>query len=161
MPQVGNKQFDYDEEGMAAANAAASNTGQEVAMSNDPASYMGDMDSRLAAATDLLSAAEEELPREEVLEEADNEEPEGEINIEIITSIFEYMNDRSPNMEDPNDVAEVELIKNTITPDMAEDLQNQEISLVDAVLQVHRAKELGDVAPVEEAGEEENQTFFT
>ncbi len=159
MPEVGKKQFNYDSEGMAAAEAEASRTGQEVAMNRDPESYMGDMDARLEAATDLLSAAEEEMPTE-----SDNEIPEGEINPEIISSIFQYMNDRAPNMEDPNDVAEVELIKTTVTSDMAEDLQNKEMSIVDAVLQVHRAKEMNasDLV-VEEEDEEDDEmpTYFS
>ena len=62
-------------------------------------------------------------------------------------------------MDDPKDVAEVELIRSSITPEMVEDLQNQEISIVDAVLQVHRSRDLERATA--EPQEEETPKYFS
>ena len=157
MPTVGETQFDYTDEGMAAAQQEAEASGQDVVMSDSPSSYMGDMDARLEQATDLLSRAEEEDM------DIDAEDAEDQItdtvSTEVVESIFQYMNNRIPNMDDPKDVAEVELIRSSITPEMVEDLQNQEISIVDAVLQVHRSRDLERATA--EPQEEETPKYFS
>jgi|TARA_R100000084_G_C4635253_1_gene140659 hypothetical protein len=158
MPTVGEKSFDYSDEGMAAAQEEAQSSGQEMQLADTPASYMEDMDTRLEEATDLLGRAEqEEMPEnEEEFPEPDESES---VNMEVVESIFQYMNNRAPDMSDPKDITEVQLILDSITPEMIEDLQNQEISIVDAVLQVHRSRSLTKASP--EPVEEEAPTYFS
>ena len=157
MPTVGETQFDYTDEGMAAAQQEAEASGQDVVMSDTPSSYMGDMDARLEQATDLLSRAEEE-DMDIDAEDAEDQTTDT-LSTEVVESIFQYMNNRIPNMDDPKDVAEVELIRSSITPEMVEDLQNQEISIVDAVLQVHRSRDLERATA--EPQEEETPKYFS
>jgi len=163
MPTVGKTQFDYTDEGMAAAQQEAEASGQDVVMSDTPSSYMGDMDARLEQATDLLSRAEEEDMDIDTEDAEDAEDAEDQttdtLSTEVVESIFQYMNNRIPNMDDPKDVAEVELIRSSITPEMVEDLQNQEISIVDAVLQVHRSRDLERATA--EPQEEETPKYFS
>ena len=160
MPTVGETQFDYTDEGMAAAQQEAEASGQDVVMSDTPSSYMGDMDARLEQATDLLSRAEEEDMDIDAEDSEDSEDQTTDTrSAEVVESIFQYMNNRIPNMDDPKDVAEVELIRSSITPEMVEDLQNQEISIVDAVLQVHRSRDLERATA--EPQEEETPKYFS
>ena len=160
MPTVGETQFDYTDEGMAAAQQEAEASGQDVVMSDTPSSYMGDMDARLEQATDLLSRAEEEDMDIDAEDSEDSEDQTTDtLSAEVVESIFQYMNNRIPNMDDPKDVAEVELIRSSITPEMVEDLHNQEISIVDAVLQVHRSRDLERATA--EPQEEETPKYFS
>ena len=160
MPTVGETQFDYTDEGMAAAQQEAEASGQDVVMSDSPSSYMGDMDARLEQATDLLSRAEEEDMDIDAEDAEDAEDQTTDtLRTEVVESIFQYMNNRAPDMSDPKDITEVQLILDSITPEMVEDLQNQEISIVDAVLQVHRSRSLTKASP--EPVEEEAPTYFS
>lgn len=158
MPTVGEKSFNYSDEGMAAAQEEAQSSGQEMQLAETPASYMGDMDARLEEATDLLGRAEQEEMSENEEEFPEPDEAEN-LNMEVVESVFQYMNNRAPDMSDPKDITEVQLIMDSLTPEMVEDLQNQEISIVDAVLQVHRSRSLEKTSP--EPMEEEAPTYFS
>lgn len=135
--------------------------GFEESAAANPEAYMDDAEGRLDAATALLGAAEEEeAPITEDAEDADSEET---TDPEIINTVFQYMNGRAPDMEDPKDIAEVQLIDSIIDGAMQEKLESQEISIVDVVLEIHRARDISSVPPEQpgQASEEEApETFF-
>ena len=72
MPKVGEKEFEYDEEGVAAAEAEAARTGQAVENA-EAGGGEGPVDDFIAAID--ASLAEAESPTPEPVEEAPQEEP--------------------------------------------------------------------------------------
>jgi len=133
--------------------------GFEESAAANPEAYMDDAEGRLDAATALLGAAEEE--EAPITEEVD---PEETTDPEIINTVFQYMNGRAPDMEDPKDISEVQLIDSIIDGAMQEKLESQEISIVDVVLEIHRARDMDSVPPEQpgQASEEvAPETFFT
>lgn len=133
--------------------------GFEESAAANPEAYMDDAEGRLDAATALLGAAEEE--EAPITEDVD---PEETTDPEIINTVFQYMNGRAPDMEDPKDISEVQLIDSIIDGAMQEKLESQEISIVDVVLEIHRARDMDSVPPEQpgQASEEvAPETFFS
>lgn len=135
--------------------------GFEESLAENPEAYMEDTEGRLDAATALLGAAEEEeIPIAEDAEDVDSTEP---TDPEVINTVFQYMNGRAPDMEDPSDVFEVQLIDSVIDASMEEQLKSQDLSVVDVVLAVHRARDIPVVSeqPGQASEEATPETFFS
>ena len=85
MPKVGDKEYDYDEEGMEEAKAEAADSGQDVQMADD--SFVGAIEKAMEAPKEESKAAG--LFMEVFGEEYDPEDEEHQEHMESISELME------------------------------------------------------------------------
>ncbi len=132
MPRVGKKEFAYDEPGMAAAEAEAARTGQDVAGNDEAAldELLADMPVE-EAPIEEVPPEEGEIPDAEIMEMAEG------MMIELFQAIFGDAFDP----EDPADAARMEQLDALLeaNPELAEALASGEISPAELAIQFYRA----------------------
>lgn len=131
MPRVGDKEFPYTEEGMAAAEA-------EAAAMEQPA-----MDEE-AALEELLAQIPmegEEPPAEEAGEEMPDESPIVMPEAGTMAELFEVIFGDSFDAEDPSDAERMSQVESMLASDpvLAEAVAAGEVSLTEVALQFYRA----------------------
>ena len=131
MPRVGDKEFTYTEEGMAAAEA-------EAAAMEQPA-----MDEE-AALEELLAQIPmegEEPPAEEAGEEMPDESPIVMPEAGTMAELFEVIFGDSFDAEDPSDAERMSQVESMLASDpvLAEAVAAGEVSLTEVALQFYRA----------------------
>jgi len=131
MPRVGDKEFPYTEEGMAAAEA-------EAAAMEQPA-----MDEE-AALEELLAQIPmegEEPPAEEAGEELPEESPIVMPEAGTMAELFEVIFGDSFDAEDPSDAERMSQVESMLASDpvLAEAVAAGEVSLTEVALQFYRA----------------------
>jgi len=131
MPKVGDKEFPYTEEGMAAAEA-------EAAAMEQPA-----MDEE-AALEELLAQIPmegEEPPAEEAGEEMPDESPIVMPEAGTMAELFEVIFGDSFDAEDPSDAERMSQVESMLASDpvLAEAVAAGEVSLTEVALQFYRA----------------------
>jgi len=131
MPKVGDKEFPYTEEGMAAAEA-------EAAAMEQPA-----MDEE-AALEELLAQIPmegEEPPAEEAGEEMPDESPIVMPEAGTMAELFEVVFGDSFDAEDPSDAERMSQVESMLASDpvLAEAVAAGEVSLTEVALQFYRA----------------------
>jgi len=131
MPKVGEKEFPYTEEGMAAAEA-------EAAAMEQPA-----MDEE-AALEELLAQIPmegEEPPAEEAGEEMPDESPIVMPEAGTMAELFEVIFGDSFDAEDPSDAERMSQVESMLASDpvLAEAVAAGEVSLTEVALQFYRA----------------------
>jgi len=153
MPKVGEKEFPYTEEGMAAAEA-------EAAAMEQPA-----MD-EVAMLEQLLNELPTEVPDEEgALEEAMAEaEPEAEMELpedmpeeETVMQIFEEVFGNAFDDSSPEDIQKLEFILMELAsdPELVAGLSSGEISISEFAIQLYRKMSgEGEAAPAQATAEE-------
>ena len=113
MPKVGKKEFEYDEEGIAAAEAEAANTGQAV--ENTEAGGGEPIDDFIAAID--ASLAEAENPSAEPVEgEAPQEEPVASTE-DVTARLFNEVFGEDFNPEDEIHLEQMEAIQDILQSD--------------------------------------------
>ncbi len=133
MPKVGDKEFPYTEEGMAAAEEAA-------------------------ALDQILAGLPEEVPDEEaVAPEAEAELPEGMPDEETVMAIFEETFGEAFDENSPEDAQKLEFILTVLAsdPELAAALASGEISIAEFAIQLYRMMGGEDETPVEETTAEQ------
>ena len=153
MPRVGDKEFPYTEEGMAAAEA-------EAAAMEQPA-----MD-EVAMLEQLLNELPTEVPDEEgALEEAMAEaEPEAEMELpedmpeeETVMQIFEEVFGNAFDDSSPEDIQKLEFILMELAsdPELVAGLSSGEISISEFAIQLYRKMSgEGEAEPAQATAEE-------
>jgi len=153
MPRVGDKEFPYTEEGMAAAEA-------EAAAMEQPA-----MD-EAAMLEQLLNELPTEVPDEEgALEEAMAEaEPEAEMELpedmpeeETVMQIFEEVFGNAFDDSSPEDIQKLEFILMELAsdPELVAGLSSGEISISEFAIQLYRKMSgEGEAEPAQATAEE-------
>jgi|TARA_R100000482_G_C5129197_1_gene150731 hypothetical protein len=153
MPKVGDKEFPYTEEGMAAAEA-------EAAAMEQPA-----MD-EAAMLEQLLNELPTEVPDEEgALEEAMAEaEPEAEMELpedmpeeETVMQIFEEVFGNAFDDSSPEDIQKLEFILMELAsdPELVAGLSSGEISISEFAIQLYRKMSgEGEAEPAQATAEE-------
>mgnify|MGYP001202772259 FL=1 len=153
MPKVGDKEFPYTEEGMAAAEA-------EAAAMEQPA-----MD-EVAMLEQLLNELPTEVPDEEgALEEAMAEaEPEAEMELpedmpeeETVMQIFEEVFGNAFDDSSPEDIQKLEFILMELAsdPELVAGLSSGEISISEFAIQLYRKMSgEGEAEPAQATAEE-------
>tara|TARA_R100000234_G_C4940538_1_gene152743 strand:+ start:118 stop:594 length:477 start_codon:yes stop_codon:yes gene_type:complete len=153
MPRVGDKEFPYTEEGMAAAEA-------EAATMEQPA-----MD-EAAMLEQLLNELPTEVPDEEgALEEAMAEaEPEAEMELpedmpeeETVMQIFEEVFGNAFDDSSPEDIQKLEFILMELAsdPELVAGLSSGEISISEFAIQLYRKMSgEGEAEPAQATAEE-------
>ena len=131
MPRVGQKEFPYDEEGIAAAEAEAAAMGQPA------------MDEE-AALEELLAQIPmegEEPPAEEAGEELPEESPIVMPEAGTMAELFEVIFGDSFDAEDPSDAERMSQVESMLASDpvLAEAVAAGEVSLTEVALQFYRA----------------------
>ena len=131
MPKVGDKEFPYTEEGMAAAEA-------EAAAMEQPA-----MDEE-AALEELLAQIPmegEEPPAEEAGEEMPDESPIVMPEAGTMAELFEVIFGDSFDAEEPSDAERMSQVESMLASDpvLAEAVAAGEVSLTEVALQFYRA----------------------
>ena len=155
MPRVGDKEFPYTEEGMAAAEAEAAATGNPH----------GGVD-EAAVLEQLLEELPTEVPEEEgALEEALAEaEPEAEMELpedmpdeETVMQIFEEVFGSAFDDNSPEDIQKLEFILQelAVDPELVAGLASGEISISEFAIQLYRKMSgEGDAEPAQATAEE-------
>jgi len=141
MPKVGKKEFDYDDEGIAAAEAASAATGEE--MVEDP-SMVDKVEDVLA---DVGVPAEEPEPALEEDLESEVEEPlpdEG-----LLMQLFEVVYREDFDPDNPEHQGKLAVIQGTLdeNPDMAEGLKTGDVTLTEFARRVYRGMPPTQEAP--------------
>ena len=159
MPRVGDKEFPYTEEGMAAAEA-------EAAAMEQPA-----MD-EAAVLEQLLEELPTEVPDEEgALEEAMAEaEPEAEMALpedmpdeQTVMQVFEEVFGNAFDDNSPEDIQKLEFILQelAVDPELAAGLASGEVSISEFAIQLYRKMSgEGDAAPAQATAEEPMPTGY-
>ena len=130
MPKVGKKEFDYDDEGIAAAEAASAATGEE--MVGDP-SMVDKVEDVLA---EVGMTPEEPMPDVEPEEEVEAPLPdEG-----LLMQLFEVVYREPFNPDDPDHQGKLSMIQGTLdeNPDMAEGLKTGDVTVTEFARRVYR-----------------------
>lgn len=146
MPTVGKKKFKYDEEGMAAAEAEAAATGQEVASEEEAIDNI----------VSDLGAEEAPVAPEEVAETPTEEEPPmATVPPEILSQLFEAVHGIAYDPDAEGAEAKMHEIEAVIAgnPQVAEGLSDGSVSLTEAALVLFRQVELEGNTPQNPAPE--------
>ena len=137
MPRVGDKEFPYTEEGMAAAEAEAAGLDEAAVLDQ------------------ILSEMPEEVPEE--AEEAVEVEPEvvlpeGMPDEETVMAILEETFGEAFDEGSPEDVQKLEFILYTLAsdPELAAAIASGEMSIAEFAIQLYRLMGGEDETPVEE-----------
>ena len=139
MPTVGKKKFKYDEEGMAAAEAEAAESGQEMSMVDKVDDTLSGLDiaEEEPQQPEMMADNMQPSPVEEMAEEA---EESGMPDQGMLMQLFRivYREDFDPS----NQVHQTQLsvIENTLedNPEMAEKLKDGEMTMTDFALRVYK-----------------------
>ncbi len=142
MPTVGKKKFKYDEEGMAAAEAEAVDSGQEMSMVDKVDDTLSDLE---MPEQDIAMPDEMEPSVDEMAEE----EPETDVPDQgLLMQLFRivYRQDYDPNNQKHQ--SQLSVIESTLdqNPEMASRLKDGEMSMTDFALRVYKG-----MVPSEEA----------
>jgi len=159
MPTVGKKRFDYDEEGVAAAEEEALATGQEVASDEDAIEkVIGD----LAADTEEVSPELAEAPPEPAAPMNPGEEGEPTapaVPPEVLTSLYEAVHGAGYDASSGADQQKMKEIEALIAhnPDIAQGLTDGSVSLTEAAIVLFRSVDMGGETPQGPVAPPENQ----
>ena len=131
MPRVGDKEFPYPEEGMAAAEA-------EAAAMEQPAM---DEEAPLEELLAQIPMEGEEPPAEEAGEEMPDESPIVMPEAGTMAELFEVIFGDSFDAEDPSDAERMSQVESMLASDpvLAEAVAAGEVSLTEVALQFYRA----------------------
>jgi len=140
MPRVGQKEFPYDEEGIAAAEAEAAAMGQPVM---DEEAALEELLAQIPMAGEEPPA--EEPPAEEAGAELPEESPIVMPEAGAMAELFEVIFGDSFDAEDPNDAERMTQVEALLSADpvLAEAVAAGEISLTEVALQFYRALNAG------------------
>jgi len=138
MPKVGEKEFEYDEEGMAEAEAEAANTGQnvEVAAEQDTSSMIDKIMEDITPET-----SEEPNSVDEALESQTEEAtPETTPDEGLMLQLFEIVYGGSFDPASEEDQQRLQQIQSILAndPEAAEKLKSGELSMTEFAIRVHR-----------------------
>ncbi len=139
MPKVGKKEFEYDEEGIAAAQAEAANTGQDV--ETDEASMIDEVLANLPEDDAPIPEAEAPIPVEE--EQAPLPD-EG-----ILLQLYQVVHGAEYDPSSPEDQQKLQQIRSVLEndPAVAEGIASGDLSMTEFAIQLYRDQG----APPEEA----------
>tara|TARA_R110000824_G_scaffold127331_2_gene287464 strand:- start:2740 stop:3192 length:453 start_codon:yes stop_codon:yes gene_type:complete len=144
MPKVGDKEFDYDEEGIAAAEAEAAGV--------DEAAVLEQLLNELPT-----EVPEEEGVLEEALEEPEPELPEDMPDEETVMQVFEEVFGNAFDDSSPEDIQKLEFILQELAtdPELAAGLASGEISIAEFAIQLYRKMSgEGEAEPAQATAEE-------
>ena len=148
MPTVGKKKFKYDEEGMAAAEAEAAATGQEVASEEEAidniVSDLGDPRPEMAA----------DMPADPTADPTAGEEPPvATVSPDVLAQLYEAVHGVAFDPQAEGAEAKMREIENVIAgnPQVAEGLTDGSVSLTEAALVLFRQVDLGEEQPIPQA----------
>ena len=130
MPKVGKKEFDYDDEGIAAAEAEAAATGEVV--TEDP-SMVDKVEDVLA---EVGMAPDEPMPEIEPEEEVEAPLPdEG-----LLMQLFEVVYREPFDPDNPDHQSKLAVIQGTLdeNPDMADGLKTGDVTVTEFARRVYR-----------------------
>tara|TARA_R100000005_G_C4929789_1_gene159315 strand:- start:65 stop:538 length:474 start_codon:yes stop_codon:yes gene_type:complete len=135
MPKVGDKKFKYDEEGIAAAQAEASNTGQ--GMETDESNMIDEVLANLPEDGDPMESPEMETATP--VEEAPTPLPDEGIVLQLFQVV--YGTEYDPNsMEDQQKLQQIRSVLDS-DPAMAQALASGDTSMTEFAIQLYRGQE--------------------
>ena len=134
MPKVGKKEFEYDEEGIAAAQAEAANTGQDV--ETDEASMIDEVLANLPEDDAPIPEAEAPIPVED--EEQAPLPDEG-----ILLQLYQVVHGAEYDPSSPEDQQKLQQIRSVLEndPTIAEGIASGDISMTEFAIQLYRGQE--------------------
>ena len=132
MPKVGDKKFKYDEEGITAAQAEASNTGQ--GMETDESNMIDEVLANLPEDGDPMESPEMETTTP--VEEAPTPLPDEGIVLQLFQVV--YGTEYDPNsMEDQQKLQQIRSVLDS-DPAMAQALASGDTSMTEFAIQLYR-----------------------
>jgi len=134
MPKVGKKEFEYDEEGIAAAQAEAANTGQDV--ETDEASMIDEVLANLPEDDAPIPEAEAPIPVED--EEQAPLPDEG-----VLLQLYKVVHGAEYDPSSPEDQQKLQQIRSVLESDpaVAEGIASGDISMTEFAIQLYRGQE--------------------
>ena len=134
MPKVGKKEFEYDEEGIAAAQAEAANTGQDV--ETDEASMIDEVLANLPEDDAPIPEAEAPIPVED--EEQAPLPDEG-----VLLQLYQVVHGAEYDPSSPEDQQKLQQIRSVLESDpaVAEGIASGDISMTEFAIQLYRGQE--------------------
>ena len=134
MPKVGKKEFEYDEEGIAAAQADAATTGQDV--ETDEASMIDEVLANLTEDDAPIPEAEAPIPVED--EEQAPLPDEG-----ILLQLYQVVHGAEYDPSSPEDQQKLQQIRSVLEndPTIAEGIASGDISMTEFAIQLYRGQE--------------------
>jgi len=107
MPKVGDKEYDYDEEGMEEAKAEAADSGQDVQMADD--SFVVAIEKAMEAPKEEPKEESEGEPKEESEEESEGEPKEESKAADLFMEVFgeEYDPEDEEHQEHMESISEL------------------------------------------------------
>tara|TARA_R100001509_G_scaffold132684_2_gene86199 strand:- start:2365 stop:2859 length:495 start_codon:yes stop_codon:yes gene_type:complete len=141
MPTVGKKKFDYDKEGMAAAEAEAAATGQDVE-SNDAA--LNVIIGALPAAADEPMAEPAPEPMAEPAPEGGGEPPANLPEANVMFDLYRAIHGADFDPASPVSMEQMSQIEGVLAenPQVVQGLMSGEVSLTEAALVLFRNVDL-------------------
>tara|TARA_Y100000401_G_scaffold92066_1_gene78042 strand:- start:323 stop:799 length:477 start_codon:yes stop_codon:yes gene_type:complete len=133
MPTVGNKKFNYDKEGMEAAELEAQQTGQDM----DMVDKVDDTLSRL----DMASTEDVPETTEEVLTEEPEVTPEDAVPDEgMLMQLFRIVYREDFDPANQKHQSQLSIIESTLdqNPDMVKELKAGDMSMTDFAIRVYK-----------------------
>lgn len=133
MPTVGNKKFNYDKEGMEAAELEAQQTGQDM----DMVDKVDDTLSRL----DMASTEDAPETTEEVLTEEPEVTPEDAVPDEgMLMQLFRIVYREDFDPANQKHQSQLSIIESTLdqNPDMVKELKAGDMSMTDFAIRVYK-----------------------
>ena len=133
MPTVGNKKFNYDKEGMEAAELEAQQTGQDM----DMVDKVDDTLSRL----DMASTEDTPETTEEVLTEEPEVTPEDAVPDEgMLMQLFRIVYREDFDPANQKHQSQLSIIESTLdqNPDMVKELKAGDMSMTDFAIRVYK-----------------------